>query len=307
MELLWESRGALWALLGSSWGPLGALLELSWGPLGSPGGPLWAILEAIDQKRGGSLECPPPLGPSKSSLGALLEPSWGALGRSWGRLGGLLGPSWGLLGPSWGHLEASEAHRKRNGEKAKIISFLSVVEGFWHLGEVLGGLQENLQPSCGPLEASWRHDGAHLERSCTVLSHLGGHLGASEALLEPSWAILGAPTPRDRPPPGPGEGVGGGVKTPSLLARRPAHSHPPSQHISSPRASACSAAVFGWAATGNQIRPHVRDAGAQACQARLVRQMRHVLHVRQVYRMLQPRQACHVRGTRSVCQVRPRT
>ena len=71
------------------------------------------------------------------------------------------------------------------------------------------------------------------------------------------------------------------IKTPFPPARRPAHSHPPSQHISSTRASACSAAVFGWAATGNQIRPHVRDAGAQACQARLVRQMRHVLHVRQ--------------------------
>ena len=52
-------------------------------------------------------------------------------------------------------------------------------------------------------------------------------------------------------------------------------------HISSTRTSACSAAVFGWGATGNQIRPQVRDAGAQACQARLVRQMRHVLNVRQ--------------------------
>ena len=114
-----------------------------------------------------------------------------------------------------------------------------------------------------------------------MLGHLGGHLGLSEALLEPSWAILGALTARDPPPSRSRGGVGGGVKTPSPPARRPAHSHPPSQHISSTRASACSAAVFGWAAIGNQIRPHVRDAGAQACQARLVRQMRHVLHVRQ--------------------------
>ena len=77
-----------------------------------------------------------------------------------------------------------------------------------------------------------------------------GHLGRSNP-------------PRDRPRPGPGEGVGGGVKTPSPPASRLAHSHPPSQHISSTRASACSAAVFGWADTGNQNRPHVRDAGAR--------------------------------------------
>ena len=160
-------------------------------------------------KRGGVPDLGCPLGLSKPPLGALLGPSWGALGRSWGRLGGLLGPSWGLLGPSWGHLEASEAHRKRNGEKAKIIIFLQVFEGFWALGGVLRGLRELLEPSCDPLGASWRHDGAHLERSCTVLSHLGGHLGASEALLEPSWAILDALATRGAPRPGPGEGVRG--------------------------------------------------------------------------------------------------
>ena len=44
-----------------------------------------------------------------------------------------------------------------------------------------------------------------------IVSDLRSHLERSEALLEPSWAILGAPTTRDRPPPGPGEGVGGGV------------------------------------------------------------------------------------------------
>ena len=76
---------------------------------------------------------------------------------------------------------------------------------------------------------------------------------------------------------GGGRGRGQAHKPPSRLA----HSHPPSQHASRTRDSACSAAVFGWAATGNQIPPHVRDAGAQACQVRLVRQMRHVFHVRQ--------------------------
>ena len=41
-----------------------------------------------------------------------------------------------------------------------------------------------------------------------ILSHLGGHRGLSEALLEPSWAILDAPMGRRAPRPGPGEGVG---------------------------------------------------------------------------------------------------
>ena len=44
-----------------------------------------------------------------------------------------------------------------------------------------------------------------------MLGHLGGHLGLSEALLEPSWAILDAAMGRGPPLPDPGEGVGGGV------------------------------------------------------------------------------------------------
>ena len=109
-----------------------------------------------------------------------------------------------------------------------------------------------------------------------ILSDLEGHLGLSEALLEPSWAILGALTPRGPRRPGPGEGVGGGVKFSSSPASRLAHSHPPSQHINSTRASACSAAVFGWTATGKQNRPHVRDAGARcATCARRARCARH--------------------------------
>ena len=44
-----------------------------------------------------------------------------------------------------------------------------------------------------------------------ILSHLGGHRGLSEALLEPSWAILDAPMGRGAPRSDPGEGVGGGV------------------------------------------------------------------------------------------------
>ena len=172
------------------------MILASWGP---PGSPLGALLGF--------------LGPSwglLGRLGAVLGPSrghYGSLRSSWGPLG----PSWGSLGPSWGHLEASEAHRKRNGEKAKIINFPQVFEGFWALGGVLRGLRELLEPSCDPLGASWRHVGSCLEPSSAVLSHLGGYLGASEALLEPSWAILDALTPRGPPRPGPGEGVGGGV------------------------------------------------------------------------------------------------
>eukprot|EP00959_Pyramimonas_sp_CCMP1952_P443381 9282467-Pyramimonas_sp.AAC.1 len=55
----------------------------------------------------------------------------------------------------------------------------------WPLGAVL-------VRSLGLLE----HLGIHLEASCAILSHLGGYLGLSEALLEPSWAILDAPTTR---------------------------------------------------------------------------------------------------------------
>ena len=74
-------------------------------------------------KQGVAFICVRPSGPEKSRLGAFSGRSWGALGRSWARLGPLLGPSWGSLGPSWGHLEASRAHRKRKGEKAKNIDF----------------------------------------------------------------------------------------------------------------------------------------------------------------------------------------
>ena len=47
-------------------------------------------------------------------------------------------------------------------------------------------------------------------------------------------------------------------------ANRLAHPHPPSQHISSTRASACSTIVFGWTASVNHNGPHVRDAGARS-------------------------------------------
>ena len=175
LGLFWASSGPLGSLWGY-WGPLGALLGRlgallggpSRGSLGAllgpswePWGPSWGNLGGHRSKEGGSPICVPPLGPSKSPLGALLGRSWAALGRSWGRLGGLLGPSWSSLGPSWGHLEASKAHRKRKGEKAQIIGFLSVIEGFCYLGG--GGswrapraLGTVLERSLGPLGAYWK-------------------------------------------------------------------------------------------------------------------------------------------------------
>ena len=46
---------------------------------------------------------------------------------------------------------------------------------------------------------------------------------------------------------------------------------------------------------------------AQACQARMVRQLRRGLHIRKVCHVLHPRQVRHVRGARRVCQVRQST
>ena len=77
-------------------------------------------------------------------------------------------------------------------------------EGFWPLGGLLGRLLGHLKPSWGGLGASCRHVVSYLEPCWAILSDLGGHLGLSEALLEPSLAILGALTPRDRARPGPG-------------------------------------------------------------------------------------------------------
>ena len=71
---------------------------------------------------------------------------------------------------------------------------------------------EARRPLGAVLERSWgllEHLGSHLEASWAILSHLGGHLGLSEALLEPSWAILDAPTTRGTARPGPGDGGSG--------------------------------------------------------------------------------------------------
>ena len=124
-------------------------------------------------------------------VGARKVASWGPLGRSWARLGPLLGPSWDSLGPSWGLLEASRAHPKRKGGKAKNIDFLWVLVRFWPLGDVLRRLRDHLEPSLGGLGAYCRRVGRYLESSRAILCDIGGHLELSWALLAPSWAILG--------------------------------------------------------------------------------------------------------------------
>ena len=85
----------------------------------------------------------------------LLGPSWGALGAPEMNVGGYLEASWGLPG-----------------------------EAPWPLVPVLGRSWSLLE-----------HVGIHLEPSSAILSHLGGHLGLSETLLEPSWALQRLATP----------------------------------------------------------------------------------------------------------------
>ena len=118
--------------------------------------------------------------------------SWGAPGRSWA----VLGPSWALLGALLGRLgtmlRPEEPIGGNKNEKAKILILFGFGALCWPLGGVLGGLGGHSKPSLGRLAASWIRVGGYLEPSTAILDHLGGHLGLSEALLELSWAILGA-------------------------------------------------------------------------------------------------------------------
>eukprot|EP00959_Pyramimonas_sp_CCMP1952_P145133 3038889-Pyramimonas_sp.AAC.1 len=53
------------------------------------------------------------------------------------------------------------------------------------------------------------HRGGHLKASYAISGHLGSHIALPKAILDPSWAISGALTTRERPRPGPVEGGGG--------------------------------------------------------------------------------------------------
>ena len=72
--------------------------------------------------------------------------------------------------------------------------FLMVWEGIWLLGGVLWRFLGHLKPSWGGVGASWRHVVSHIGQCWAILSDLGGHLGLSEAFLEPHWAIMDALT-----------------------------------------------------------------------------------------------------------------
>ena len=87
--------------------------------------------------------------------------------------------------------------------------------GIWPLEGILGRLRGHLEPSWGGVGASCRHVGSYLEPCWAISGDLGYHLGLSEALLELSWAILGALTARERPPSrSRGEGRGRGQPLP---------------------------------------------------------------------------------------------
>ena len=105
---LWGTLGGLNALLGLFWGILGP----SWGSLGSYGAPPGAMLETIDQRRGGPRSASPLLG-AMGLIWGVLGSSWGSLGASWRPLtahpdarGVLLGLFWGVMGPSRGRIGA---------------------------------------------------------------------------------------------------------------------------------------------------------------------------------------------------------
>ena len=80
-----------------------------------------------------------------------------------------------------------------------MIPFFLFFERRKPFGGFLGRLLGHLKPSWGGLGASCRHVVSYLELCLAILSDLGGHFGISEALLEPSWAILGALTARGPP------------------------------------------------------------------------------------------------------------
>ena len=84
------------------------------------------------------------------------------------------------------------------------------------------GLARHITSTAVPLGCR-RHVGHHIEPRSTTWSHLGGHQGASEAVLKSYWAILDALTARPRvqvpwggewegTPPRKKEGVGRGKR-----------------------------------------------------------------------------------------------
>ena len=135
----------------ASWGLLGALLGRSWGLLGGLGGPPEAILEAIDQRRGGLTGSP-----RRDPKYCLLEASWAPLGASWSHPGALLGQFSRPLRPSWG------SFRSLGGPLEAILEAIDQK-----------GVDSFSLPPSGPSNGP-----------------LGALLGCSWALLRPSWGNL---------------------------------------------------------------------------------------------------------------------
>ena len=179
--------GLSWALSGPSWGPPGPLLGLS-----------WAILEAMDEKRG-RFEFRPPLGarqiaswaplgallgrfwallgPSWASLGPLLGLSWGRLGGLLGRLGALLSASRAVLGRSWGPLGRLGASDTQKDENANIFQTLEEIIDF---------------ASSGPLRGPFGAVLGHLEGLLSCLEAVFGVLERSCAVSRAFWTVFAA-------------------------------------------------------------------------------------------------------------------
>ena len=140
------------SILGPSWGHLGP----SWAHPGAILGPSWAIL-----------------GPSWGILGhlvAILGPSCGHLGPSWGNLGAILVPSWGLLGSC-----------KPNGSPKLVSQIVPLI------------LLALFLLICKMCVSPRRNAHFGFNTAAKSAGHIDpkGRLGASGAILEPSWSLWG--------------------------------------------------------------------------------------------------------------------
>ena len=121
------------------------------------------------------------------------------MGQSWAILRTSLNPLGVLMGHRGAILEPEEPIGREKARRQKHVEKHNGFEGIWPLGGLLGKLGGHLEPSWGGLVGSWRRVENYLEPFWNPLRDLGCHLGLSGALLEPSWAILEAPAPRETP------------------------------------------------------------------------------------------------------------
>ena len=147
---------------------LGRLRGPSWGSLEGSGTSLGAILEAIDQRRGGSFSPSPRRGPKSRLLG----PAWAALGALLDALGPVLGRSGACLGALLGHLGAILRPQKLiESEKAARPKTLIFHMFFNDFGLSRASLEGSV--------ASWSRLGAVLEPLVGMLGAILSHRGLS--------------------------------------------------------------------------------------------------------------------------------